>query len=176
MAASSLTLPNCLSGSRYVLAPLLLLAIIAESWWVCLVVFYLAVLTDVLDGLVARRLNQVSAIGAKLDHSADAAFVFCGLVALSAIGSITWFLCIVQSVSFLLYFAESMMPSKSLRPSILGKANGIAYFFIVGIPITQNSLGLNLIPPSVLGLAAWALVVTSLISIVQRYVSQIAGK
>lgn len=176
MAAPFLTIPNYLSGSRYVLAPILLLAIIGESWWVGLIVFYVAVLTDLLDGLVARRLNQASAIGAKLDHSADAVFVFCGLAALSVIGSITWFLCIVQSVSFLLYFAESTMPNRPLRPSILGKANGIAYFFIVGIPITQNSLALDLITPSVLTLLAWALVVSSLISIVQRYVSRIAVK
>ena len=176
MTAPVFTLPNCLSGSRLGLAPMLFVAIVYETWWVGFVVFCLAVLSDLLDGPAARRLNQVSTHGAKLDHGADAVFVFCGLAALSVHGSITWFLCIVQSVSFLLYFAESTTPGRPLRPSMLGKANGVAYFFVVGIPVTQNTFGLALIDRSVLTLLVWTLVTTSLVSIVQRYISRITSK
>ena len=174
MASSFLTLPNALSASRLVFAPVLLAATVYAVWWASLVIFYLAVLTDLLDGPIARRLDQASDTGAKLDHIADAVFVFFALAALSWMGYFTWFLCIVQSVSFLLYFAESALPSKPLRGSMLGKANGFAYFFVAGIPITQSSMGWYPITPGVLALMAWVLVATSLVSIVQRYVSRIS--
>lgn len=49
-----------------------------------LVVFFLAALTDWLDGALARKLNATSVLGAALDHSADKALTAASLVALSA--------------------------------------------------------------------------------------------
>jgi CDP-diacylglycerol--glycerol-3-phosphate 3-phosphatidyltransferase len=49
-----------------------------------LVVFFLAALTDWLDGALARRMNATSALGAALDHSADKALTAAALVALAA--------------------------------------------------------------------------------------------
>jgi CDP-diacylglycerol--glycerol-3-phosphate 3-phosphatidyltransferase len=49
-----------------------------------LVVFVLAALTDWLDGMLARRLNATSVLGAALDHSADKALTTASLVVLAA--------------------------------------------------------------------------------------------
>lgn len=49
-----------------------------------LVVFFLAGLTDWLDGALARKLNATSVLGAALDHSADKALTAASLVALAA--------------------------------------------------------------------------------------------
>jgi CDP-diacylglycerol--glycerol-3-phosphate 3-phosphatidyltransferase len=49
-----------------------------------LVVFVLAALTDWLDGMLARRLNATSALGAALDHSADKALTTATLIVLAA--------------------------------------------------------------------------------------------
>lgn len=49
-----------------------------------LVVFVLAALTDWLDGMLARKLNATSALGAALDHSADKALTTATLVILAA--------------------------------------------------------------------------------------------
>lgn len=65
------TLPNLLTCSRFVLAPILM-------WWAWqgyetafLVLLALTFLTDVLDGFVARLLKQTSELGARLDTMAD---------------------------------------------------------------------------------------------------------
>jgi len=65
------TLPNLLSGVRFLLVPLLLwLAWIGQArpFLVCLLV---SLGTDAADGFVARRFHQASQLGARLDSWAD---------------------------------------------------------------------------------------------------------
>jgi len=75
-------LPNVLSALRFGLVPLLL----ALAWNGCARFFLgclvLSLLTDIADGLLARRFNACSELGAKLDSWADfltyAVLPFCG--------------------------------------------------------------------------------------------------
>ena len=154
------------------MAPILLLMLINHAWWFCLIIFYVAVLSDLVDGPLARSTNRVTIMGAKLDHTGDAVFVFLALVGLSMLEVITWWLCVVQMLSFMLYFFESLSLVKALRPSRLGKLNGIGYFIIAGIPITQNALQLTLIDRTWLNVLVYLLVISSLVSIAQRYVQR----
>lgn len=66
-----LTLPNLLTASRLVLAPLvawrLALHDVEGAFWL----FVVAAVTDLLDGWLARLLDQRSALGALLDPIAD---------------------------------------------------------------------------------------------------------
>lgn len=63
-------LPNLLTAARFPLA-LALLAAEDTAWFLTLYLF--CCLTDVLDGLAARRLNACSEFGAGLDSAADLA-------------------------------------------------------------------------------------------------------
>jgi phosphatidylglycerophosphate synthase len=67
------TLPNLLSCARLGLVPVLL----AFAWSGCSRLFFCcliaSILTDSADGFLARRLNQTSDLGAKLDSWADLA-------------------------------------------------------------------------------------------------------
>lgn len=86
------TVPNAITASRLVLAPLTLWAHqmgtdggdIATGWlMVCLVGLVAAEVTDVMDGIVARRLGQVSDLGKLLDPLSDSIFrqmVFLGFL------------------------------------------------------------------------------------------------
>ncbi|NTU76656.1 MAG: CDP-diacylglycerol--glycerol-3-phosphate 3-phosphatidyltransferase [Alphaproteobacteria bacterium] len=68
------SLANKLTLSRIVVIPaILLLLVISEAWaaWVALALFAYAGVTDWLDGYLARRDGQVSAIGQFLDPIAD---------------------------------------------------------------------------------------------------------
>lgn len=66
-----LTLPNLLTCFRFVSAPILLLLAWLGYGQVFLIVLAVTFLTDVLDGMTARWLNQESELGALLDSWGD---------------------------------------------------------------------------------------------------------
>ena len=53
--------------------------------------FFLFGITDVLDGYIARKRNQVSRLGGALDHIADKFLIFSSLIGLLAAGKIHFF-------------------------------------------------------------------------------------
>ena len=65
------SLPNLLSCLRIVLVPVLLALAWGNHSETFLVCFILSLLTDVSDGLLARRLNQATELGARLDSWGD---------------------------------------------------------------------------------------------------------
>lgn len=85
------TLPNILTASRIVTAPVIALAAMAPAgsgWTVfALLLFVVASVTDFLDGWIARHFDQRSAFGAMLDPIADkvtAIVIFAVLIGMSA--------------------------------------------------------------------------------------------
>jgi cardiolipin synthase len=81
-----LNLPNALTASRFVLAPLFLVLYVQGDEARALLAFAVAAATDVLDGLLARVLRQHTRLGAILDPIADKFLFACALVALAATG------------------------------------------------------------------------------------------
>ncbi|MFO7952140.1 MAG: CDP-alcohol phosphatidyltransferase family protein [Bacillota bacterium] len=69
-----LTLPNLLSASRIIFLPLLYLLLYFGLNQVFLIVYIIVGSTDFFDGIVARKLNQVSHFGKELDSLADLFF------------------------------------------------------------------------------------------------------
>jgi CDP-diacylglycerol--glycerol-3-phosphate 3-phosphatidyltransferase len=85
------TLPNYLTFARIILVPLLvvvLLTPVADRWFgvsgyaFAIGLFLLASFTDILDGHLARRRNQVSTLGKLLDPIADKLLVSAALIVL----------------------------------------------------------------------------------------------
>ena len=90
------TVPNALSVLRLLGVPLflwLLLGPHADVW--ALVILALSGFTDWLDGVLARRLNQTSQIGAMLDPLADRLYILATLVGLVLRHVIPWWLAVV---------------------------------------------------------------------------------
>jgi len=84
-------LPNYLTLARIVLVPLLVVILLtpfAENWFgissyaLAIGIFLAATLTDILDGHLARRRNQVSNLGKLLDPIADKLLVSAALIVL----------------------------------------------------------------------------------------------
>ena len=76
-------LPNILTFSRILLIPLLILFFYLPYRWslyLCALIFILAMLTDWLDGYLARRLQLQSAFGAFLDPVADKLIIATALI------------------------------------------------------------------------------------------------
>ncbi|RLA45900.1 MAG: CDP-alcohol phosphatidyltransferase [Gammaproteobacteria bacterium] len=72
MSKVVINIPNILSGARLLLVPVLLVLADQqrETWFLVLLAVSLS--TDAADGYLARKLNQTSELGAKLDSWGDA--------------------------------------------------------------------------------------------------------
>ena len=77
------TVPNIISVLRLAMVPVFLVYHLTGHPARALTWFIVAAVSDVLDGLAARLLNQRSALGAWLDPIADKVLVFAALVSLS---------------------------------------------------------------------------------------------
>jgi len=68
---ATLNLPNTLTATRIVLIPVFVTAVIYKRHDYALYLFFVAALTDIFDGLIARMKNQKTALGTFLDPLAD---------------------------------------------------------------------------------------------------------
>jgi CDP-diacylglycerol--glycerol-3-phosphate 3-phosphatidyltransferase len=88
---TTVNLPNYITLGRIVIVPLLVVVLLTpagETWFgingyaVAIVIFLIAALTDVVDGQLARRRNQVSDLGKLLDPIADKLLISAALIVL----------------------------------------------------------------------------------------------
>ena len=98
--SSPWNVPNALTAFRIVLVPVfawMLLAHPDEPRWRLLTagVFTAAILTDSLDGYLARRHNLVTKFGKLADPIADKALTGTALICLSVIGELWWWATVV---------------------------------------------------------------------------------
>jgi CDP-diacylglycerol--glycerol-3-phosphate 3-phosphatidyltransferase len=94
-------LPNGLTMLRLLLVPVFGYLLLTESgqnstarWWAALV-FVVASVTDLLDGVIARRRNLVTTFGKVADPIADKALTGVALLGLSYLGEIPWWVTVV---------------------------------------------------------------------------------
>ena len=93
-----MNLPIGLTISRIVLVPFVILFLISSSRVHALIaagIFSLAATTDWLDGLLARRRNQVTTLGTMLDPIADKLLVVAALVSLLQIDKVAGWIVVV---------------------------------------------------------------------------------
>ena len=98
--SSPWNVPNALTAFRLVLVPVfawMLLAHPAEPGWrfATAVVFTVAILTDTLDGHLARKHDIVTRFGKLADPIADKALTGMAFIGLSIIGELWWWVTIV---------------------------------------------------------------------------------
>ncbi|ULE32976.1 CDP-diacylglycerol--glycerol-3-phosphate 3-phosphatidyltransferase [Mycobacterium sp. IDR2000157661] len=92
---------NVLTGVRMVLVPVFLLVLFADGghetvWRVAaFVVFAVAVITDRLDGALARSYGMVTEFGTLADPIADKALIGAALIGLSVLGDLPWWATVV---------------------------------------------------------------------------------
>lgn len=86
-----MNLPNYLTLSRILIVPLLVVVLLTEvaesvlgvsGYVIAIAIFLVASLTDILDGHLARRRNQVSNLGKLLDPIADKLLISAALIVL----------------------------------------------------------------------------------------------
>jgi CDP-diacylglycerol---glycerol-3-phosphate 3-phosphatidyltransferase len=100
-APSSWNVANAVTMARIALVPFFAFALFAEGgesvgWRLTATgIFLLAAVTDRLDGYLARRDNLVTDLGKLLDPIADKLLIGTGLVGLSILGELPWWVTVV---------------------------------------------------------------------------------
>ncbi len=164
----TLTLANSLSLFRLIIAPVTVWNIISGWWLTASFLLILAILSDLLDGPIARKKGQESAAGGLLDHSCDAILVAVLLFVLTKTHEIPLLLPVLVILSFLQYvFDSKALTGQRLRTSFLGRSNGICYFVLASLCIFTEALEINL-PDYFIVNFAWILITSTLLSMSER--------
>lgn len=96
-----MNLPNTLTIARILALPFCAWALFKnggnDSDWqiIAWCMFFVVGMTDVLDGRIARKRNQISSFGTLLDPIADKAFIATALIGLSILEKMPWWVTIV---------------------------------------------------------------------------------
>lgn len=163
------TWANLLTLIRLLVAIPCALAVWEAHWPLAAALLTLAIVTDLLDGPVARRFKHETPLGGLLDHATDAVFITLLLTALATSGFITLLLPILVIAAFLQYTLDSAaLRGHRLRSSWLGRGNGIAYFVVGSIPVYATALGLHGLVQPLTAVFAWVLVLTTSVSMAER--------
>lgn len=144
MSAPILTFANQLTLMRLLLIPAFVLLVVYGRFGWALVTFAVAGLTDALDGLVARRTNQRTALGAWLDPAADklllvTTFIVLTLPNLGLPNRVPLWLTVLvisRDIAIVLTVAvvNLAVGPRTFRPSPLGKA-ATALFIVTGVVV-----------------------------------------
>lgn len=93
--------PNALTVLRILLVPVFLILLLADGghdlttrWW-ALVVFLLAMLTDKIDGDLARKYNLITNFGKIADPIADKSLMAAALIGLALVSELPWWVPVV---------------------------------------------------------------------------------
>lgn len=171
--ASNLNAPNILTCLRLVLVPVLGWMLIAFAddpvmrVWTT-VVFVVAMLTDLLDGYLARRFSLITSFGKIADPIADKAMTGMALVGLSIIGELWWWITIVILVRewgvtvmrfALLRFGEVQAANKGGKLKTLVQTVAIVLFLL---PLPDLHWGVTLHPLHIVELISWLLMFVAL--------------
>lgn len=152
--AMVITFPNLLTLLRILAVPFFAIAVWYGHTVDACILFVAAGLTDVLDGYLARRFNQKSALGAILDPAADKLLITTAFILL-AFPHDARELCVVRIPPWVTILAISrdvvialaallaydpVDPNK-FRPSILGKLTTFVELLAISLSLLMNALG-----------------------------------
>ncbi|GIJ89952.1 cardiolipin synthase [Aspergillus pseudoviridinutans] len=164
------TVPNILTFSRLVAAPLVGYFLVHDHHAAALALFVYAGLTDLVDGYIARRYNLQTVVGTIIDPMADKLLMTIGVACLAVNGSIPVWLAVIilgrdvgLALSAIYYrwislpppktmarYWDFSLPSAEVKPTGISKVNTALQLVLVG-----SAIALPVIPEAVLD--AWSL-------------------
>lgn len=136
------TVPNQITFLRLGIIPFFIILISYEEYRWALLVLVLAGLSDGVDGLLARKLHQRSALGAYLDPLADKLLLSSSFLILAFKGKIAWWLSIIVLGRDLLILVVAaviilIQGYRPFPPSLLGKATTFFQIFLVFVVVSE---------------------------------------
>jgi len=142
------TLPNLLTASRLILAPIVAWRLLEHDVEGAFWLFVIAAITDLLDGNLARWLNQRSVLGAWLDPIADKVLLLTTLTMLVLTGLLPMWLLYVVVVRDLVILAGAeayrrLTGKLDVRPTLSGKVATFMEFVLVSWVLADVALELG---------------------------------
>lgn len=133
---SPISIPNVLTLVRVLLAPVMVILLLRDMFTMALLVFAIAGLSDGLDGLIARLLNQRTTLGAYLDPAADKLLLTSAFVCLAILGVLPpWLTVIViaRDVVIVLGLAILTLTEKKYKidPTMISKCTTTVQLLMV---------------------------------------------
>lgn len=145
-----INIPNILTGFRIFLIPIFVVIFYLPVTWAAptaALVFWLAGITDILDGYLARRLNQSTPFGAFLDPVADKIMVAVSLVMIVEHYAVIWvtipamiMICREIIISALREWMAEIGQRASVAVSRIGKIKTFSQMVALFLLIWQQSV------------------------------------
>jgi cardiolipin synthase len=143
-----LTIPNLLTLFRLLLVPFFIAASVRGMYVAAFVMFVTAAVSDIFDGMIARRLNQRSRFGAIFDPTADKLLMVSGFVYYTFAPSLPlakipgWLTFVVFIRDFLIamfaYLLYTRVNVKRFPPTWQGKTSTVLQAVTLGCVIAVN--------------------------------------
>jgi cardiolipin synthase (CMP-forming) len=138
-----MTIPNLLTLIRILLTPVMIWLLLDSRLNYALVVFFIAGLTDGLDGLIARLFHQKTKLGAYLDPLADKLLLVSSFILLGHLRLVPVWLSLVvvsRDVIILLGLVTLMFHNVSveIKPSMLSKLTTLVQLFTVLVVLSST--------------------------------------
>lgn len=145
------TVPNQITLLRLGFLPVFLILISYEEYKWALLVLVVAGLSDAIDGLLARQLNQKSALGAYLDPIADKLLLSSSFIILAFKHKLAWWLTIIvlsRDVMILIVAVVILLISgyRPFPPSIYGKLTTAFQILLVFAVVLWSAYPLAWLP------------------------------
>jgi CDP-diacylglycerol---glycerol-3-phosphate 3-phosphatidyltransferase len=164
-----MNLPNALTGFRLVLVPVFIYSLTrfessTTNQWIAGSFYFFAAMTDVLDGYLARKHNQITNWGKIADPIADKALTGAAFIGLSILGVIPWWMTVViLSREFLVTLLRFIVIRKGVIPASRGgKAKTLSQNIAIVAYLLPLPSALEFFPVTVMYLAVALTVVTGL--------------
>lgn len=158
------TVPNTLSMARLLGVPLFLWLVLGPHWdgW-ALGVLMLSGVTDFLDGYLARKLDQRSALGEILDPVADRLYILAVVIGLALREIIPWWVAVVLPLrDLLLWVLVPFLRTRgysALPVHFLGKAATFSLLYAFPLLLLGDGTGVTATLAKVFGwaFAGWGI-------------------
>ncbi len=141
-------LPNLITLARIIAVPVIVWLILKDEMLVAFWLFFIAGVSDALDGFIAKRFNCQTIIGAFLDPLADKALLVSAYLSLGYKDIIaTWLVILVVFRDLVIIGGalvfQAVTQTLHMEPLMISKANTLAQIVLIGVLLGGLGFGLE---------------------------------
>lgn len=147
-----MNIANFITVIRLLITPFIIWLILSSFYKLSFIFFILSGLSDAIDGLIAKKFNQITVLGSYLDPLADKILIVSSILVLGFIGIIpSWLLILIVSRDLAILGAVViswlMESDLKIKPIFSSKLNTLLQFLYIGLILLNlsNFISLNIL-------------------------------